>query len=75
MTDRRLRWQCRRGMRELDQLLLRYLETDFPAASDTEKAAFRELLTLSDPELVAYLLRGDSTGNPDVDRLLERLRR
>lgn len=47
----RLRWRCRRGMRELDVLLLDYLERHYPSASAAERAAFTELLELPDPEL------------------------
>jgi len=53
----RLRWQCRRGMRELDELLIRYLESRYPIADDDEKAAFRTILELPDPELNGYLLQ------------------
>jgi len=53
----RLRWQCRRGMRELDELLMHYLETGYPAAPPAEKLAFQSLLQLSDPELLGYLLQ------------------
>lgn len=64
MTDSRLRWQCRRGMRELDELLLVWLERRYGKASDAEKAAFRELLSLPDPELAEYLLAGlEPAGN------------
>jgi antitoxin CptB len=54
---KRLRWQCRRGMKELDQLLTRYLDGDYAVASETDKAAFHAVLELSDPELVGYLLQ------------------
>ena len=53
----KLRWQCRRGMRELDELLVRYLEYRYDLADPTEKSAFAALLSLSDPELVGYLLQ------------------
>ena len=46
----RLRWRCRRGMRELDVLLVRYLDRDFAGASSRERDAFRALLDLPDPE-------------------------
>ena len=49
--DGRLRWRCRRGMRELDQLLTGYLDSRYTIANETEKAAFRGLLELPDPEL------------------------
>jgi len=59
MSDKsKLRWQCRRGMRELDILLERYLENSYAASDSAEKSAFWQLLTLSDPELAGYLLRG-----------------
>jgi len=52
----KLRWQCRRGMRELDDLLTGYLEERYDDAGADEKAAFAALLQLPDPELVGYLL-------------------
>ena len=69
-----LRWQCRRGMRELDALLTRYLDTRYAAAAEAERRAFGEILTLSDPELVRYLLQGERSGDPSIDKVLEDLR-
>ena len=51
----RLRWRCRRGMRELDQLLGWYLDARYPGASDAAKVAFSTLLEQSDPELWDWL--------------------
>ncbi len=62
----RLRWQCRRGMRELDELLIRYLESRYPVASVDEKAAFQALLELPDPELNGYLLQRQSPSSESV---------
>jgi antitoxin CptB len=52
----RLRWQCRRGAKELDFLLLRYLDSGYLEADDDEKALFVELLALEDDELIGVLL-------------------
>lgn len=68
----RLRWQCRRGMKELDELLLRYLERYYDAAADHDKAAFRQLLDLPDPELVAYLLKKEQPSR-DLQRVVDRI--
>lgn len=57
MSNSRLRWQCRRGMRELDELLLAYLDKQYDRASANEKVAFCALLELSDPDLIGYLLQ------------------
>ena len=68
----RLRWQCRRGMRELDDLLLRYLDNRFDAAPEADKEAFKALLALSDPELVGYLLNKQQP-DPELDRVVEHI--
>ncbi|NIA27512.1 MAG: hypothetical protein GWP02_05600 [Desulfobulbaceae bacterium] len=52
-------------MRELDELLLKYLEQRYELAPDSEKAAFCALLELPDPELVGYLLQQESPA-PEV---------
>ncbi len=52
----RLRWRCRRGMRELDVLLTRYLERTLAGTSPAERAAFVQLLELPDPDLFGYLV-------------------
>lgn len=71
----RLRWRCRRGMRELDVLLLRFLERDWPASGPAEQAAFRELLERQDPEINALLLGRLEPEGEALANVLERLRR
>ena len=58
----RLRWRCRRGMRELDQLLGGWLDTHYAQADEKAKAAFAELLEQPDPELWHWL---QGNGAPD----------
>ncbi|GIX22750.1 MAG: hypothetical protein KatS3mg121_1533 [Gammaproteobacteria bacterium] len=71
----RLRWRCRRGMRELDVVLEHYLEHDWPVADAEERAAFERLLELPDPELYFLLIGRNATDDPRLAALLERLRR
>lgn len=68
----RLRWRCRRGMLELDLILLRFLEQSYPHLSEAEKAAFARLLELADDELLA-LIEGRQEAGPWAP-LLARLR-
>ena len=60
-------------MRELDELLLRYLEEDYPDDSEADKAAFREVLTLSDPELNGYLLQRLTPDSEPIARVIDRI--
>ncbi|WP_022949588.1 FAD assembly factor SdhE [Methylohalobius crimeensis] len=52
----KLRWRCRRGMKELDVMLARYLTRGYPQADEAERLAFTRLLEASDPELAAWLI-------------------
>jgi antitoxin CptB len=62
-------------MRELDELLVRYLEDCYPDDNDADKAAFREVLTLADPELNAYLLQRQQPTSETIARVIERILR
>ena len=69
----RLRWRCRRGMRELDVVLQGYLENCYPQASAAEQRAFELLLELQDPQLFAYLLGSDKPHDPELMHVIARL--
>lgn len=51
-----IRWQCRRGMLELELLLLRFLETTYKGLSPDDKGLFVELLEESDQTLYQWFL-------------------
>ena len=52
----RIRWRCRRGMRELDVLLETYLNHHFDQAAAPEQAQFLHLLDQEDPDIWAWLI-------------------
>jgi antitoxin CptB len=68
----KLRWRCRRGMKELDVLLARYVDERFCSASDAEQEAFRRLLETQDTVLYAYCL-GSQRPPPEFAALIERI--
>jgi antitoxin CptB len=67
----KLRWQCRRGSRELDLLLNNYLQTQYPLADEDEKTRFTEILKLDDPEMLVQfnLLSGQTILNTQQKKL------
>ena len=70
---KRLRWRCRRGMRELDQLMLRYLDRRWPVADDAERGVFLRLLDCEDDKLWAWCMGRDRPAEPDLDDLVQRI--
>ena len=63
----KLRWRCRRGMRELDTLMLAWLDTHYHSADAATRTKFKELLELQDPDIIALLQQYDNTD--EVDRV------
>ena len=51
LDPQRLKWQCRRGMLELDLLLMKFLEERYPSLNEQQKLAFVKLLKESDQDL------------------------
>ena|SRR5579863_7307157 len=70
----RLAWRCRRGMKELDLLLTRWLDTQFEQASAELRGQFEVLLELPDPLLARYLLGAQRPGRADLAALVESIR-
>lgn len=69
----RLKWRSRRGMRELDVLLQRYLEERYASAPEEEQQAFEALLELPDPELFAYIVKREQPSDPLLFNVVHRL--
>ncbi len=69
----RLKWRCRRGMRELDVLLTRYLAERWPTASQAEQSAFEHFLELPDPEIYDLCLRRAGSPTAAFERLADLL--
>jgi antitoxin CptB len=70
---RRLRWRCRRGMRELDQLMLRYLDRRWREAPPTERAAFERLLGCEDDILWRWFMGREAVADPVLDDVVRRI--
>jgi len=75
MTElNKLRWRCRRGTRELDLLLSRYLESSYGSACQAEQQAFLSLLDLEDVQLSAYLLAESVPANHALEAVVLAIR-
>jgi antitoxin CptB len=70
----RLRWLCRRGMKELDIVLLRYLDRHYAQAGDAEQLAFARLLEMQDPDIHALLLGRSFTEDREISDVVSTLR-
>ncbi len=70
----KLRWRCRRGMRELDAILTNFLQTSYESLSANDKVRFEAILELPDPDLHAYLLGTHDATDANLEALFSRIR-
>lgn len=73
-TLSKLRWRCRRGMKELDLLLERFLERGYADLSEAEKGDFEALLARQDDELWDWFYQGREPDDAALGRLVRRIR-
>ncbi len=74
-TEKSLRWRCRRGMQELDVLLLAFLDHHYPHADQATKQAFANLLQQADDLLWDWLSGRGESHDATMQALIERIRR
>ncbi|MBL8263627.1 MAG: succinate dehydrogenase assembly factor 2 [Xanthomonadaceae bacterium] len=70
----KLRWRSRRGMRELDQLMERYLARRWLDADAGERAIFDRLLACEDDRLWRWFLGYETAEDAELHALVERIR-
>jgi antitoxin CptB len=70
----RLRWLCRRGMKELDLLMQKYLDHSYPGASQADQQAFEAILQMQDPQLYDMILGRFESEDKDIARVIGILR-
>ena len=72
---KRRRWRSRRGLLELDIIIERFLNSDFDTLSYEELAAYRELLTWEDNDLLDLVNAKVEADVPHLQPIIDRLRR
>ncbi len=69
-----LKWRCRRGMLELDLLLRGFLDQGYHTLTEQGRAAFQQLLTYPDQDLLEYLMARALPTDKDVADVVNSIR-
>lgn len=59
-SEARIRWQCRRGMLELDLLLLRFFDQYYLQLDNATQKLFEQFLTNNDQDLFSWLVKKEA---------------
>lgn len=74
LEQRRIIYQARRGLKELDYYIDPYVKEHYLSAPDDEQAAFVRLLEHEDPDLLLFFLGQERSDDEGVARLIERMK-
>jgi len=69
----RARWRCRRGLLELDIVLLRFMDKYYTKLNEAELQQFEELLSMSDNELWDLIVEKKKIEDGKVQHVLRLL--
>jgi antitoxin CptB len=66
----RIRWQCRRGLLELDLVLMKFLDSQLENLSPAEMAVFKRLLGYPDNDLWDLINGKTTPPDPELARII-----
>lgn len=69
----RLRWRCRRGIREMDILLERFLDECYPSLTEAERVILGKLVEEADLDLLDWITGRRPPFEPAYEPLIRRL--
>ena len=71
--NRRVYWHSRRGMLELDLLLMPFAEQSYPGLDPALQAAYRRLLAEEDADIFDWVVNGAPLPDPELAPIVEQI--
>ena len=69
----KLAWRCRRGTKELDVLMQKFLNENYQSAAPELQLAFEQMLDMQDPELYDLLIGKQKSTDENINRVIEHI--
>ncbi|AKD38301.1 FAD assembly factor SdhE [Pasteurella sp. P03HT] len=67
----RIEWDCRRGMLELDKVIMPFYQQYFDHLPDEQKDQFIRLLACSDLQLFSWFFNRGKASDPDLQHMVD----
>ncbi len=68
---KRLYWHCRRGMLELDVLLMPFMQEVYPSLNQEDQQCFKKLLNCDDQDLFSWFMQRGEPEDLDLKRMVQ----
>lgn len=66
----RLFWHSRRGMLELDVLLVPFTQEVYQSLSEADRELYRRLLTCEDQDMFGWFMERNESEDPELQRMV-----
>ena len=67
---KKLYWSCRRGMLELDVLLMPFVQEVYPSLGPQNQERFKKLLSCEDQDLFGWFMQRDEPEDEDLKKIV-----
>ena len=71
----RIRWHSRRGLLELDLILVPFADQYFESLSGIDQDRYVKLLTAEDQDLLSWMLEHTEPSDPDILSIIQLIRK
>ena len=71
--EKKILWQCRRGLWELDAILIPFVEEKLDSLNEIEVEHFRELLSFEDIDMIDILVNKKAHQNEALEPIISKL--
>ena len=71
--EKKILWQCRRGLWELDAILVPFVERKFSTLSETEVENFRKLLSFEDIDMFDILVNKKAHHSEQLESIINKI--
>ncbi|EEX49566.1 TPR repeat protein [Pasteurella multocida] len=66
----RIEWDCRRGMLELDKVIMPFYQQHFDQLPDAQKDVFIRLLACTDLQLFSWFFNRGQASDPELQQMI-----
>ena len=71
--EKKILWQCRRGLWELDAILIPFVEEKLDSLNEIEVEHFRELLSFEDIDMFDILVNKKAHQNEELEPIISKI--
>ena len=71
--EKKILWQCRRGLWELDAILIPFVEKNFSNLEEIEIENFKKLLAYEDIEIFDILVNKKPSEDTEIDGIVSKI--